>query len=158
MPMLRSKLQGRGCSQQPMTGQHSPSPGLHRKPISHVQRSTERQSCSTDFVPRWNNAIVTTQLRFQTPTASANSKPRLPRCAVGRATRCVTCEPSIATWLSTCKHSACSSASRNNKSQSFSLSFPNRREWYHWLDSLDVDRFVLAPAVFDGRASRDQCG
>ena len=65
--MLRSKLQGRGCSQQPMTGQHSPSPGLHRKPISHVQRSTERQSCSTDFVPRWNNAIVTTQLRFQTP-------------------------------------------------------------------------------------------
>src|SRR5260370_172813 len=104
--------------------------------------------------------MVTTQLRLQTPTASANSKPRLPRCAVGRATRCVTCAPPIATWLSTFKHSAYLFASRNDRSQSFSFSssFPNRSEWCRWLDWLDVDQFALSPSVFDGCASRDQCG
>jgi hypothetical protein len=48
--------------------------------------------------------------------------------------------------------------SRNNKSQSFSLSFPNRREWCCWLDWLDIDQFAVASSDFDGCASRDQCG
>jgi hypothetical protein len=59
--------------------------------------------------------------------------------------------------LSIFRHSACSSVSTNNKSQNFSSSFPNPREWCDWLDSLDADRFVLAPSVFDGCASRGQC-
>jgi len=67
-------------------------------------------------------------------------------------------EPPIATWLNTFKRSACSSASRNNKSQSFSLNFLDRREWCPWLDRLDVDRFALAPTVFGGCASHDRCG
>jgi hypothetical protein len=70
----------------------------------------------------------------------------------------VTCAPPIATWLSIFKFSACSSVSRNDGSQGFSLSFPSRREWCRWLDWLDLDQFALSPSVFDGCASRDQCG
>src|SRR5260370_19420419 len=47
--MLRSKPQWRGCSRESMSGQHPQSPALHRKPDSHVRRSTGRRNCSTDF-------------------------------------------------------------------------------------------------------------
>ena len=106
------------------------------------------------LVLRWNNATAATYLRLQT---QPYQRTRSRDCRIARsATRCMTYAPRIATWPSTIKHLFVRKQ-EHQISQSFSLSFPNPREWCHWLDWPALDR-LGPPSVFDGCASHDQRG